>query len=141
MQRVNIYMMTTVRGPKEKSGKYIYLMELDREGLEPATLSKKGEIQGTENGVMVKMMLDILKRLTKACNLHLYTDSAYLASALSTWLQNWWKAGWKNAKGETVSHMEEWKEIAEILVGNEITVHLKEEHSYRKWMEGELKNV
>lgn len=138
MQKVNIYIASTIKGPREQKGKYCYVLELDREGKEPVTLTKTAEISGTENGTAVQILLEVLKRLTMNCYLHIYTDSGYISSALDSWLKKWWNAGWKNAKGEEISHMEEWREIAEILVGNEISVHLREEHSYRTWQQSEL---
>lgn len=138
MQKVNIYMISNIHGPKEKDGHYGYVMEMERENREPVTLNQFRTVKATQHGAEVKMLSEVLGRLTRECELHIYTESTYIASALNCWMKKWWEAGWKTAKGEEVSHMEEWKKIAEILVGYQITVHLREEHSYKNWLEREL---
>ena len=47
--------------------------------------------------------------------------------------------GWKNAKNETVGNSAMWQETLILLNGNEVSWHVGEEHSYKKWMISQMK--
>ena len=80
-----------------------------------------------------------VEHLTKDCSIELYTESRFVASGIG-WIPGWKQKGWKTAKGQDIAHMEEWQQLDELLTGS-ITVHCKEEHSYRKWQQFELERM
>lgn len=135
IQEVNIYLLTTIRGPREQEGHGIYLLECITER-GPVTVSGIVPVTAPENQAEVITMLAALKRLRQQCNLTLFTDNNYLARAIEHYLPKWKENGFVTSKGEPVK--EEWKEIAEILNGKPIQCEVKTQHSYKNWLRREL---
>ncbi len=76
---------------------------------------KGGKKETTNNEMELKAVLEGLKALKEPCEVELYTDSKYVAQAISEWIKNWEKNNWKTASNKPVSHQEMWKEINELL--------------------------
>lgn len=101
MDKVNIYIYTTVRGPGTKSGSYTYLLEYitDRG---PATLTKQGELeQVTENQANLQVLIEALQRLKKQCEVTIWTESRYLQQGAEHWIHEWQQSGWMTARKKT----------------------------------------
>lgn len=138
MDSVNIYIAANIKSPRKQDGAYLYLLELET-AKGPATLSKMEHVeQVTENQVQLLALTAAVKRLTKVCDLHIFTDSHYLAAGFTEWLEKWKANGWKNSKGKPVAYREEWLEAAEILCRNTFLFNIGNNHPYRSWMEMEL---
>jgi ribonuclease HI len=72
-------------------------------GFEPAT---------TNNRMELTAAIEALKNLKEACQISLYSDSAYLINAFEkNWLNNWKKNGWKNSSKEDVKNIDLWQEL------------------------------
>ena len=98
MDKVNIYIYTTVRGPGTKSGSYTYLLEYitDRG---PATLTKQGELeQVTENQANLQVLIEALQRLKKQCEVTIWTENRYLQQGAEHWIHEWQQSGWMTAR-------------------------------------------
>ena len=69
-----------------------------------------GGLKNTTNNVMeLTAVIEGLKLLKFPCNVHLYSDSAYVVNAfLQKWIYGWIKNGWKNASKEPVKNKELW---------------------------------
>lgn len=140
MDNVNVYLMTSIKGPRRRNGIGGYILECERDP-EPATLTDFIEIENeSESGAEVTLLAAALKRIKKPCALSIYTDSQYIATAiLAGWLDNWQQNGFKNAKGEQIPLSEKWQEIAERLNASELReVYLKRQHSYRVYLDHEV---
>lgn len=134
MRRVNIYTVTTIKGPGRKTGTYTYLLEYET-SKGAATLTKSGIFEEvTENQAEIKVLLEAASRLNEPCNLTIFTESNYLKSGVDDWLEKWKSAGWKNSKGKEIANSEEWKQIAKLIGLHQIIIKSKEAHSYRNWM-------
>ena len=142
MDEVSIYLYTTIRGPGKKSGAFIYILEFKTDK-GPVTLTKAEPIEdATECQAELKALIGALKRLTRQCDLKIYTDSAHLAAAFNQgWLENWINNDWKNSKGESVANMSEWQEVLDLLGLDLIEFHVKKEHTYYKWMRAEAEKT
>lgn len=137
MDRVNLYIYTTVKGPGTKSGTYTYLLEYVTEK-GPATLTKQGTLEdATENRAHLRVLREALERLRKPCEIEIYTDSGYLKQGAEVWLRGWISAGWLNAKGKPVANREEWEQVAELLEKHLATFQVGANHSYRNWIQTE----
>ena len=139
MDKVNIYMLTTIKGPRRRDGIGGYILECERKP-EPATLTDFIKIENeAEGGAEVTLLAAALQRIKKPCTLSIYTDSQYIKTALTAgWLEAWTKNGFKNARKEEIPLAEKWQEIAKRLNACELReVKLRQQHSYRTYMERE----
>ena len=108
---------------------------------EPVTLTATKKLENaTENQAELIAIIEALGHMQIKCNLNIYTDNDQIPAAIKNgWVTSWQQAGWKNAKGKPVANRAEWQKMTELLVGNEVEWHVKEHHSYRKWMESEIR--
>ena len=141
MDKVNIYLQTSIKGPRRRDGIGGYILECERQQGN-ATLTNFVKIENeAENGAEVLVFDAALSRIKKPCALSIFTDSSFLENALKCeWWRSWRDNEWKNGKGEQISHSEEWQRIAEILNTSEVChILLKEPHEYRKYLENETR--
>ncbi|MGI6685493.1 MAG: ribonuclease HI [Bacillota bacterium] len=77
----------------------------------------KKEIAGyvpltTNQRMELTAVIEGLKLLKEACQVKVYSDSAYLINAFNQrWLVNWQRNGWKNSRKEPVENQDLWKEL------------------------------
>lgn len=140
MYDVNIYIKTTVKGPRKRDGFYEYILETQTAaGMATCQLTKEIK-DATENRAELLAIVEALKRLNRSCNLHIYTDSEYVAAAIKEdWIKRWRDSGWVTAKGKEIANRDLWQKMAELLNGNLVTFHVKEHHPYTNCMEFILK--
>ena len=63
-----------------------------------------------------KPLIECLKVLKRPCMLSIYSSEDYIVSAFQCeWLTGWQSSGWKNAKGNTIRNVEQWKEVWNLL--------------------------
>lgn len=136
---VNIYIQTDAKSPKRQSAHAIFTIStMTSKG--PADATRIEDIEGTANEVELLALIKAMEHLTKDCSIELYTESRFVASGIG-WIPGWKQKGWKTAKGQDVAHHEEWERLDELLEGKEINVHLKEDNSFRKWQQFQLKEA
>ena len=80
-----------------------------------------GALETTNNRMELTAVIEALKALKTKCNITLYTDSKYVMSGISEWLDNWKKNGWKTAhkKGE-VKNIDLWQTLDTLTQAHEI---------------------
>lgn len=133
MDKVNIYMYTTIKGPGAREGSYTYILEyITAKG--PVTLTKQDSITATENRAQLLILIRALERLKHPCELEIYTDSEYIRSGALKWLKDWERRGWVTAKGRPVANKEEWQRASELLSRHLVTFCIGGMHSYREWI-------
>ena len=71
-----------------------------------------GGLKNTTNNVMeLTAVIEGLKLLKFPCNVHLYSDSAYVVNAFNqNWIKNWVKNNWKTSDKKEVKNKELWQE-------------------------------
>lgn len=63
----------------------------------------------TNNRMEVFALISGLGQLKVPCNVHVYSDSAYLVNAFNQhWIDNWQARGWKNSEGKPVENQDLW---------------------------------
>ena len=92
------------------------------------TLDRKGNLyrkdieedrKSTVNGNALQALISALHRLRYSCILDIHTDNDYVAnSIINRWVDNWEQNGWKNAKGDTIPHKEQWQELRKLLANH-----------------------
>lgn len=71
-----------------------------------------GEALTTNNRMELTAAIKSLELLKEACNVTLYSDSAYLCNAFNEcWVYNWLKNEWKTSKKEAVENQDLWKDL------------------------------
>ena len=90
-----------------------------------------GEISTTNNRMELISVINALDALREPCVVELFTDSQYVANAISLgWLESWKKRGWKRKGGE-VKNLDLWLKLVPLL----------ETHNVRfTWIKGHAEN-
>lgn len=135
--KVNIYTWQTIRGPGTKDGGYTYILEAEVNG-KPATITKSGNLVATsQQKAELQVLLEALRRITKDCEIELFTESVFLETGITEWIPKWKENGWKTAKGKEIANIEEWQEISTYSERFPIKVSAGVQHSYRSWIREE----
>ena len=138
MEEVNIYIGSSIHGPRKKAGGYIYILECIRDG-QAVTLEKHEWVgQATENRLCLMALSEALKRLNCPCQLKVYTGCEHIMNAMGNgWARQWQKNGWKNAKCHPVKNADLWEQTLSQLDRHLYTFDCGY-HVYKNWMEGQL---
>ena len=68
-----------------------------------------GKEKSTTNNRMELMApIMALRKIKKASEVTIYTDSIYLKNGITTWIKNWEKNGWKNSNRKQVKNKDLW---------------------------------
>lgn len=121
---VEIYTDGACRGNPGPGGWGVLLRYQNKE----KTLSG-GAAHTTNNRMELQAAIEGLNALSKSCTVDLYTDSNYLRQGMMTWLAQWKKKGWKNAKKEPVKNEDLWKILDALSVKHVIQWHWVKGHS------------
>ena len=70
-----------------------------------------GETLTTNNRMEMMAAIGALEGLTRACEVHLHTDSLYLKDGVTKWLEGWKKKGWKTADKKPVKNIDLWQRL------------------------------
>ena len=95
---------------------------------------KKTEIKGskkdtTNNQMELLAPIKALKKIPKGSKVQIFTDSKYVKSGITVWINNWKKNGWKNASKKPVKNSELWKELDEMVNYHDISWFWVKGHS------------
>lgn len=107
MKKIDLYTDGACSGNPGKGGWGAVLIynNIQKEfgGYEENTTNNRMELSAIVNG---------LKLLKEACDVTVYTDSAYVSNAfLQGWIDNWQKNGWRNSTKKQVLNQDLWKEL------------------------------
>ena len=98
---------------------------------------KKTEIKGskkdtTNNQMELLAPIEALKKIPKGSKVQIFTDSKYVKSGITEWINNWKKNGWKTANKKEVSNKELWTELDQLNSEFEINWNWVKAHSTDK---------
>ncbi|MBO5046200.1 MAG: ribonuclease HI [Clostridia bacterium] len=129
MKRVTIYTDGACSGNPGLGGWGAVLMYGDKK-LE----LNGGEEQTTNNRMELLAVIKGLQALKYACEVDLYSDSAYTVNAFTQgWLEGWKKNGWKKADGKPVLNDDLWKQLIELCNVHAVTFHKVKGHADNEW--------
>ena len=125
MKRVELYTDGSCSGNPGPGGWGAILiyqgLEKELSGGATATTNNRMELTGAIQG---------LAALKEPCQVELYTDSQYIASAINQhWLENWKKRGWRKADKSPVLNQELWQQLDEQLSRHQVTFHWVKGHA------------
>ena len=77
---------------------------------------KKTQIKGskkntTNNQMELLAPIEALKKIPKGSEVQIFTDSKYVKSGITEWINNWKKNGWKTANKQKVKNKDLWVEL------------------------------
>lgn len=142
MQKVNIYIKTSVRGPAiRKCAMYMYVIKTVINGKEFIRNGKKTLENVTENQATLEAIIHALMRFRQNCEITINTECEHvLNSCRNFWPQQWEKNDWKKANGKPVKNAELWQQYLNVSRGHIIS-WTDEQNEFSKWMEYEFKKV
>ena len=80
-----------------------------------------GELETTNNRMELTAVIEALQALKRPCNISLYTDSKYVMSGITEWLENWKKNGWRTSnKKSDVKNIDLWQALDALCLKHEI---------------------
>ena len=92
-----------------------------------------GETPSTNNRMEIMAAIAALESLKEACEVDLYSDSAYLVNAFKQeWLENWQRNGWKTSKKQPVENQDLWQRLSQQTKKHKVTWHKVKGHAENK---------
>lgn len=112
---IEIYTDGAARGNPDGPGGYgTILVYVDGKGETHTREYSQGYKKTTNNRMELLAVIVGLEKLTKPCNVKLYSDSQYVVKAFNDhWIEGWIKKGWKRGKNEPVKNVDLWKRLLE----------------------------
>lgn len=80
-----------------------------------------GELESTNNRMELTAAIEALRALDGPHRVELFTDSTYLRSGITSWLEGWRRRGWRTGQGEPVKNQDLWQALDEAIGRHEIT--------------------
>jgi ribonuclease HI len=70
-----------------------------------------GEPATTNNRMELMAAIQALETLTRPTTVHLYTDSVYVRSGITSWLNSWKRNGWLTSAKQPVKNADLWQRL------------------------------
>ena len=70
-----------------------------------------GESETTNNRMELMAAIAGIEALTRACSVHVTTDSQYVRRGVEEWMPRWKANGWKTSDKKPVKNMDLWQEL------------------------------
>lgn len=102
-------------------------VEREFSGYDPKTTNQRMELTAVLMG---------LRQLTRACTVHVVSDSAYVVNCFrDRWYEKWEQNGWVNAKRRPVENQDLWRELLEEVAKHEVTFEHVRGHAGHEYNE------
>jgi ribonuclease HI len=88
-----------------------------------------GDAETTNNRMELMAAIRGLEALKVACEVDLYTDSAYVKDCITKWIFGWKKRGWKTADGSPVKNVELWQQLDAARDRHKVELHWVKGHA------------
>jgi ribonuclease HI len=79
-----------------------------------------GEPATTNNRMELMAAIRALETLTRPATVHLYTDSVYVRSGITSWLAGWKRNGWKTSAKQPVKNADLWQRLDEAAAAHQV---------------------
>ncbi|MEC9223862.1 MAG: ribonuclease HI [Pseudomonadota bacterium] len=79
-----------------------------------------GEELTTNNQMELTAVIKGLEALNKPCKLIITTDSKYVLSGITEWINNWKRHNWKSSNKKPVKNIQLWKRLDELAEKHQI---------------------
>jgi ribonuclease HI len=88
-----------------------------------------GEAETTNNRMELLGAISALDALTRPCAVDLYTDSAYVRSGITGWIEGWKRNGWRTADKKPVKNDDLWRRLDAARARHDVTWHWVKGHA------------
>jgi len=87
-----------------------------------ASSGRRQEISGasratTDNRMELTAVIEGLRRLRRASDVDIYSDSRYVVEGMSTWIHNWIRRGWMTSAKKPVLNEDLWRTLLDLVQG------------------------
>ena len=83
----------------------------------------------TNNRMELTAPIEALEALTRASVVHLYTDSTYVRSGITSWVHSWQRNGWRTSAKQPVKNDDLWRRLVAACARHEIEWHWVKGHN------------
>ena len=73
--------------------------------------------------------IEALNALKRRVRVELYTDSVYVRSGITQWVQGWMKNGWKTSAKQPVKNVDLWQQLVEAVAQHDVEWHWVKGHA------------
>lgn len=141
MERVNIYTYSTAKSPKAAKSQceaVAFIIEFEEyPGKAQPQMKIIKEMSWYQSELYV--LERALSRINAMCEVHVYTECPYVAAGFERgWIKQWQENDWMTSSNEEVKNKAEWQALLEQVQQGELVFHVKEDHSYRKWLKANM---
>ena len=88
-----------------------------------------GEAETTNNRMELRAAIEALNALKRPARVELHTDSKYLRSGITEWIDRWKLNGWRTANRKPVKNDDLWHALDEARTHHEISWHWVKGHA------------
>ena len=89
-----------------------------------------GEKDTTNNRMALTAVIKGLSALKEPCEVHLVTDSKYVADGISKgWAEAWRKNGWRKSDKKPALNIDLWEELLDLLKTHKVTIEWVKGHA------------
>lgn len=88
-----------------------------------------GAAETTNNRMELTAAIEALNALKRPCAVDLYTDSTYVRSGITEWLEGWKRKNWRTAAKKPVKNAELWQALDEARLRHDVTWHWVKGHA------------
>jgi len=123
-ERVEIFTDGACRGNPGPGGWGVLLRYRGKE-----RMMHGGEPETTNNRMELMAAIIGLESLKESCRVTLTTDSKYVMSGITDWINNWKKRGWRTASRKSVKNEDLWRRLDDVNQQHEINWQWVKGHS------------
>jgi ribonuclease HI len=88
-----------------------------------------GEPHTTNNRMELMAAISALEALKRPCTIALYTDSEYVKSGITGWINKWKQNGWRTADKKPVKNVDLWQRLDAALARHKVQWHWVRGHA------------
>ncbi|PVB63058.1 ribonuclease HI [Labrenzia sp. 011] len=88
-----------------------------------------GEADTTNNRMELTAAIEALKALSRPCAVDLYTDSTYVRSGISEWMDGWKRKNWRTSTNKPVKNADLWQALDAARERHDVTWHWVKGHA------------
>lgn len=136
IKSANIYIGINSANTRKSKKKYGYVLEYIYQET-PYTKEAFGELEGTYNRVVLAAVNEALERFKEPCEIHIFSENAYVLSMMKNNVSNWANNGFLTSKGHPVKNQDEWKAYWNLSKKHQV-IPEEGKHSYLGWIQEQL---
>ncbi|MEP4769026.1 MAG: ribonuclease HI [Roseibium sp.] len=88
-----------------------------------------GEFETTNNRMELTAAIEALNALKRPCAIDLYTDSTYVRSGISEWMDGWKRKNWRTSTNKPVKNAELWQALDAARERHDVAWHWVKGHA------------